>query len=175
MYSYVLYYNIEKSAFMRFTHISCPIMEWLLTPFRNCGNLNQRQRHFNHVHSKCMQVIERAFGMLKSWFRRLLRFDPCNMHFLVNDVLAACVLHNLYVLERVLLKFLGSMKMIFAKMIYSLEMDSKYVAFSWDNKWWTNCELLCRIIQKRTISKDSRPLKFCLYIHRSTNPQKSKE
>ena len=38
--------------------------------------------------------------MLKCRFRRLLRFDPCNMHILVNYVLAACVLHNLYVLER---------------------------------------------------------------------------
>ena len=38
--------------------------------------------------------------MLKCRFRRLLHFDPCNMHILVNYVLAACVLHNLYVLER---------------------------------------------------------------------------
>lgn len=44
--------------------------------------------------------MERAFGMLKCRFRRLLRFDSCNMHLLVNSVLAACVLHNLCVLER---------------------------------------------------------------------------
>ncbi|XP_062617902.1 putative nuclease HARBI1 [Saccostrea cucullata] len=76
-----------------------PIMEWLITPFRDCGNLTQQQRRFNYVHSKCRQVIERAFGMLKCRFRRLLRFDSCNMHMLVNSVLAACVLHNLCMLK----------------------------------------------------------------------------
>ena len=77
-----------------------PILEWLITPFRDCGNLTQEQRRFNRVHSRCRQVIERAFGMLKCRFRRLLRFDSCDMNILVDSVLSACVLHNLCVIER---------------------------------------------------------------------------
>lgn len=44
-----------------------PIMEWLITPFRDCGNLSQQQKRFNCIHSQCRQV--------KCRFRRLLRFE----------------------------------------------------------------------------------------------------
>lgn len=52
-----------------------PLLQWLITPFRDYGNLNRQQKLFNKSHSKCRKVIERAFGMLKSRFRRLFRFD----------------------------------------------------------------------------------------------------
>lgn len=77
-----------------------PIMEWLITPFRDCGNLSQQQKRFNRIHSQCRQVIERAFGMLKCRFRRLFRFESSDLTILVDSVLSACVLHNLCVLER---------------------------------------------------------------------------
>ena len=77
-----------------------PIMGWLITPFRDCGNLTQQQKLFNKVHSQCRQVIERTFGMLKCRFRRLLRFESSDMNLLVDSVLSACVLHNLCILER---------------------------------------------------------------------------
>ena len=64
-------------------------------PFRNYGNLTRQQRLFNKTHSKCRQVIERAFDMLKSRFRRLLRFDVSDMTILVDSIQAACVLHNI--------------------------------------------------------------------------------
>ena len=70
-----------------------PILE-LITSLRDCGNLTQEQRRINRVHSRCRQVIKRAFGMLKCRFRRLLRFDSCDMNILVGSVLSACVLHN---------------------------------------------------------------------------------
>lgn len=82
-----------------------PILEWLITSFRDCGNLTQEQRRFNRVHSRCRQVIERTFGMLKCRFRRLLCFDSCDMNILVDSVLSACVLHNLCVIERMHLMF----------------------------------------------------------------------
>lgn len=75
-------------------------MEWLITPFRDCGNLSQQQKRFNRIHSQCRQVIERAFGMLKCRFRRLFRFESSDLTILVDSVLSACVLHNLCVLER---------------------------------------------------------------------------
>ena len=77
-----------------------PILEWLITPFRVFGNLTQEQRRFNRVHSRCRLVIEHAFGMLKCRFRRLLRFDSCDMNILVDSVQSACVLHILCVIER---------------------------------------------------------------------------
>ena len=95
-----LFHNSDKipNGYCILGDSAFPIMEWLITPFRDCGN--QRQRRLNYVHSKCRQVIERAFGMLKCRFRRLLRFDSCNMHIFINSVLAACVLHSLCVFER---------------------------------------------------------------------------
>jgi hypothetical protein len=85
------YYLLGDSAF--------PILEWLITPFRDCGNLTRQQKLFNKTHSQCRQVIERAFGMLKCRFRRLLRFDISDISLLVDSVLAACVLHNLCLYE----------------------------------------------------------------------------
>ena len=85
------YYLLGDSAF--------PILEWLITPFRNLGNLTQQQKRFNKIHSQSRQVIERAFGMLKCRFRRLLRFDISDIALLVDSVMAACVLHNLCLYE----------------------------------------------------------------------------
>lgn len=72
-----------------------PLLQWLITPFRDCGNLTEQQRKFNREHSHSRQVIERSFGLLKCRFRRLLRFEFSNMKILVESILAACVLHNL--------------------------------------------------------------------------------
>lgn len=76
-----------------------PLLQWLITPFRDCGNLTGQQRKFNREHSRSRQVIERSFGLLKCRFRRLLRFKFSNMKILVL-VLAACVLHNLCLSDR---------------------------------------------------------------------------
>lgn len=72
-----------------------PISQWLITLFRDCGNLTEQQRKFNREHSRSRQVINRSFGLLKCRFRRLLRFEFSNMKILVESILAACVLHNL--------------------------------------------------------------------------------
>ena len=85
------FYLLGNSAF--------PILDWLTTPFRDFGNLTLEQKRFNKAHSQCRQVIERAFGMLKCRFRRLLRFDISDITLLVDSVLSACVLHNLCLFE----------------------------------------------------------------------------
>lgn len=72
-----------------------PILRWLITPFRDHGNLTREQKRFNKAHSSCRVVIERAFGLLKCRFRRLLRFEFRDFEVLVNSILAACVLHNI--------------------------------------------------------------------------------
>nr|XP_011424993.3 putative nuclease HARBI1 [Crassostrea gigas] len=81
------FYLLGDSAF--------PLLGWLVTPFRDFGNLTRGQRLFNVCHSKARQVIERSFGLLKVRFRRLLRFDACDMNLIVKSNLSACVLHNI--------------------------------------------------------------------------------
>ena len=72
-----------------------PLLGWLVTPFKDYGNLSRNQRLFNVCHSKSRQVIERSFGLLKVRFRRLLRFDASDIKLIINTILSACVLHNI--------------------------------------------------------------------------------
>lgn len=72
-----------------------PNLSWLVPPFKDCGNLTTRQRTFNFKHSSCRIVIEHAFGLLKTLFRRLLRFDNLDIRIIVKCVFAACILHNI--------------------------------------------------------------------------------
>ncbi|VDI37724.1 Hypothetical predicted protein [Mytilus galloprovincialis] len=48
-----------------------PIKTWLMTPYRNTGNLTQIQKRYNAAHSATRSIIERVFAMLKGRFRRL--------------------------------------------------------------------------------------------------------
>ena len=85
------YYLLGDSAF--------PLLGWLLTPFRDLGHLNPQQKLFNKAHSKTRQVIERAFGLLKCRFRRLLRLDAADMNIIVDTILSACTLHTICINE----------------------------------------------------------------------------
>ena len=71
--------------------VSC----WLLVPFRDYGNLKEPQKRFNYVHSATRICIERAFGVLKGWFRRLKYIDMLDVKKIVNVILSCCVLHQL--------------------------------------------------------------------------------
>lgn len=84
-----------------------PILRWLITPFRDHGNLTREQKKFNKTHSSCRVVIERAFGLLKCRFRRLLRFEFGDFDVLVDSILAATVLHNICVTSNEELYFLN--------------------------------------------------------------------
>lgn len=73
-----------------------PLMEWLVTPFRNVGNLSNQQILFNTTLSRRRQVVERAFGMLKQRFRRLkLGIEMRDISEINNLILACCILHNI--------------------------------------------------------------------------------
>lgn len=85
------HYVLGDSAF--------PLLRWLLTSFRDYGNLTRQQKLFNRTLSKDRQVIERSFGLLKCTFRRLIKFDASDMEMIVNSILSACVLHNLCMQE----------------------------------------------------------------------------
>ncbi|XP_036329491.1 putative nuclease HARBI1 [Rhagoletis pomonella] len=73
-----------------------PATSWLVPPFKDYGNLSESQRNFNKLHSSTRIVVENAFGLLKTRFRRLLHFtEQTNLCFVVNIIVSACILHNI--------------------------------------------------------------------------------
>jgi len=84
------YHLIADSAY--------PIGRWLLTPYRDTGNLTAAQRRFNSALSKRRQVIERAFGMVKRRFRRVhLGIDVRDLEEINILIMSACILNNICV------------------------------------------------------------------------------
>lgn len=72
-----------------------PLSNYMLTPFRDNGHLNDRQINFNTKHSKTRIVIERAFGMLKGRFRKLKYIYMYNTEMIPLVILTSCILHNI--------------------------------------------------------------------------------
>lgn len=71
-----------------------PIKSWLLTPYRDNGNLTAQQKRYNYIHSSTRTVIERAFGLLKGRFRRLHFIEVKKLQTACGIMLACCILHN---------------------------------------------------------------------------------
>ena len=76
-----------------------PDSDKLVTPFKDYGNLSAKKVKFNYLHSATRIVVENAFGLLKSRFRRLRFFESPSIPFITNCVVAACVLHNICLLK----------------------------------------------------------------------------
>lgn len=76
-----------------------PLRRWLLTPFRDNGHLSPQQKKYNHYHSSNRVVIERAFALLKSRFRRLHFIDTTKVATAVDIIMTCCILHNLCIME----------------------------------------------------------------------------
>ena len=70
-----------------------PNIDWVLTPFRDNGQLTPSQTCFNIVHSSARSAIERAFGLLKGRFTRLKFVDQRNIPTILDTICTACVLH----------------------------------------------------------------------------------
>ena len=71
-----------------------PITSWLLTPYRENGNLNAVQKRYNYIHSSTRSVIEHAFGLLKGRFRRLHYIEVKKVNTACDIILACCILYN---------------------------------------------------------------------------------
>ncbi|XP_044577083.1 putative nuclease HARBI1 [Cotesia glomerata] len=72
-----------------------PSLSWLVPPFRDNGHLTPQQREFNYLHSSTRMSVEKAFGLLKSRFRRIKFFTEYrDLSFVSEVVTAACILHN---------------------------------------------------------------------------------
>ncbi|XP_053968701.1 putative nuclease HARBI1 [Anastrepha ludens] len=71
-----------------------PIRNYLLTPYRDYGNLTEQEKRYNYKFSQTRVRIENAFGLLKCRFRQLMRLDFHEVETTAKFILACCVLHN---------------------------------------------------------------------------------
>ena len=71
------------------------ISKWLLTPYKDFGNVSNDQKRYNFIHSSGRIFIERAFGTLKGRFRRLKFIDMKDVRKAVKLVLSCCSLHEI--------------------------------------------------------------------------------
>ena len=76
-----------------------PLRNWLVTPFKNFGNLTPQQIRFNKRLSSARQIVERAFGHLKGRFRRLQDVPFHDSMEVCKMILSACILHNLCIIN----------------------------------------------------------------------------
>lgn len=71
------------------------LSNWLMTPFKDFGNLSRNQKRYNFLHSITGMMIEHALGALKGKFRRLKFLDILDMKKAVKVSLSCCVLREL--------------------------------------------------------------------------------
>ncbi|XP_015282731.1 PREDICTED: putative nuclease HARBI1 [Gekko japonicus] len=69
-----------------------PLRRWLIPPYK--GHLNAQQAHFNKVHGRARNVVDRAFGRLKARWRCLLLQMPVELRNVKPVVAACCILPN---------------------------------------------------------------------------------
>lgn len=65
----------------------------LLVPYKDIGNLTEKQRMYNKKLSKSRVVIENAFGFLKGRFRCLKHLEV-DIENVTSIIVACCVIHN---------------------------------------------------------------------------------
>ena len=73
-----------------------PLTNWLMKPFPDRGRLTAEQRKFNLKFSALRCVVERAFGMLKSRWRIILKKIEQKTTSLKRTVIAACFTQYLH-------------------------------------------------------------------------------
>lgn len=76
-----------------------PLREFLLTPYRDFGDLSEQEKKYNKKHCQTRIKIENTFGLLKQRFRQLQRLDFFTVERMSKFVLGCCVLHNLCIEE----------------------------------------------------------------------------
>ncbi|XP_018303600.1 putative nuclease HARBI1 [Mycetomoellerius zeteki] len=69
--------------------------KWIVSPFKDNGNLTIEHVEFNRKISATRVVVERAFGILKGRFRQLQKLPLYDTHFMTWIIIACCVLHNI--------------------------------------------------------------------------------
>ncbi|CAB4041206.1 Hypothetical predicted protein, partial [Paramuricea clavata] len=78
---------------------SDPILPWVQKAFPREG-LTRHQKHFNTCLSKARFVVEHAFGRLKGRWRCLMKRNDATLKYVIAQISACCVLHNLCKLQQ---------------------------------------------------------------------------
>lgn len=68
---------------------------YVITPYRDDGNLSRKERQFNYKHSSTKACIEECFSLLKGRFRVLKYINVYNIKMIPKIITACCVLHNI--------------------------------------------------------------------------------
>lgn len=71
-----------------------PLSTFLMTPFKETGNLGDQERRFNVLHSTTRSIIERSFALLKGKFRGLKSLDMSLEQEIPGVVMSCVYLHN---------------------------------------------------------------------------------
>jgi hypothetical protein len=77
-----------------------PLLNWLMTPYRDRRVRNEAECRFNDVHSRMRVIVEHTFGILKTRFRRLFCV-PVDLFHVPRVVIACCILHNICIFFKV--------------------------------------------------------------------------
>lgn len=72
-----------------------PLRQYLLTPYRDYGNLTNEQIIYNKKFCATRVKIENTFGLFKSRFLQLLHLDFHKVDKCAQFIISCCVLHNI--------------------------------------------------------------------------------
>lgn len=74
-----------------------PLRAFLLTPYRDCGNLSESEKNYNSKFYETLCRIDEAFKLLKSRFHQLVRVEFKEIETMHQFIKCCCVLHNICV------------------------------------------------------------------------------
>lgn len=72
-----------------------PLLPWLMKGYRRDELYTASQKKFNTCLCKARFVVEHSFGRLKGRWRCLLKRNDTSIAYIINQIAACCVLHNL--------------------------------------------------------------------------------
>ncbi|XP_052125219.1 uncharacterized protein LOC127749746 [Frankliniella occidentalis] len=75
------------------------LMDSVMVPFKNLGNLTAEERAYNHSLCKSRVRIEHAFGKSFGQWRRMKHLESANVEIAVDHITACFVLHNFMILN----------------------------------------------------------------------------
>ncbi|XP_067645037.1 putative nuclease HARBI1 [Eurosta solidaginis] len=111
-----------------------PLRGYLLTPFRDYGNMSETEKKYNLKFWQTHVKIENTFGVLKSRFRQLMRLDFHNVETIVKFIIACCTLHNICIARN----YSWKTKFFKASVSTNLRLISGVTVAI--KSWWTNNE-----------------------------------
>jgi hypothetical protein len=77
-----------------------PCLPWLITPYKDTGNVTPQQKRFNARFSSSRVIVEIAFGDLKGRWRILRDKVEMRVSSVPDIVLVCCILHNVCIEEK---------------------------------------------------------------------------